>query len=67
MFFSPSSAGRERERAVNGRPRARVFRLLFFFSLARESREVCVPKYSAIEGVKRERERRLGASFDDDV
>ena len=57
---------RERERAVNGRPRARVFRLLFFFSLARESREVCVP-YSAIEGVKREREGRLGASFDDDV
>lgn len=51
---------------MNGRPRARVFRLLFFFSLARESREVCVP-YSAIEGVKRERERRLGASFDDDV
>ena len=56
MFLSQSVLS-ERERESIERASSRAsFSFALFFSLARESREVCV-SYSAIEGVKRERER----------
>ena len=54
--FLSVGAERERESSERASSRASFSFALFFFSLARESREVCV-SYSAIEGVKRERER----------
>ena len=65
--FLSVSAERASESSERASSRA-SFSFALFFSRARESREVCV-SYSAIEGVKRERERegRFGASFDDDV